>query len=61
MPDDSICLLDWEHAGFSPYFHGAAAVPYIKSDFTYGKSLLQAITNIMGLANGEQECVNLLK
>ncbi|KMP09918.1 hypothetical protein CIRG_09151 [Coccidioides immitis RMSCC 2394] len=43
MEDNSICLLDWGHAGFFPRFFEAAAVSSINDNAAYGNSLHKAI------------------
>lgn len=60
MGDNSMCLLDWGHAGFFPRSFEAAAASCVNDDATYGKSLLQSITEIARLSDAEQACVDLL-
>ncbi|KAM5494315.1 hypothetical protein MaudMau93_000331, partial [Microsporum audouinii] len=60
MEDNSICLLDWGHAGFFPRFFEVAAVSCMNDNAAYGKSLYNAITKETKLAGDEQECVRLL-
>ena len=62
MPDGSICLLGWRHAGLFPRFFEAAAASCLNDkDATYMDNLVQAITEVTLLTDEEQECVKLLK
>ncbi|EAS36998.3 uncharacterized protein CIMG_12694 [Coccidioides immitis RS] len=62
MEDNSICLLDWGHAGFFPRFFEAAAVSSINDNAAYGNSLHKAIIKEAKLTErgGGEECVKLL-
>lgn len=60
MEDNSICLLDWGHAGFFPRFYEVAAVSCYNDELPYIESLRQAIAKTMELSDREQECVKLL-
>lgn len=63
MDDDNntICLLDWGHAGFFPRFFEAAAASCMNDkNTTYTVSLREAMEETARLTVGEQECVNLL-
>ena len=59
--DNSICLLDWGHAGFFPLLFEYASIPRMNDDSKYVNSIFQALQCVRGLASPEQECVNLLK
>ncbi|KAK2735609.1 hypothetical protein FQN55_002193 [Onygenales sp. PD_40] len=58
--DNSICLLDWGHAGFFPRFFETAALSCINDDWKYRDSLCGALKRAKELTDAEQECVGLL-
>lgn len=60
MEDNSICVVDWGHAGFYPRFFEATAISCYNDDYLYGKSLLQAVSGGMALKDEEQHCMKLL-
>jgi Ser/Thr protein kinase RdoA (MazF antagonist) len=60
MEDNAICLLDWGHAGFFPWFFETAALSCVHDDTRYRNALLQALKSVKELKDAEQECVNLL-
>ncbi|KAM5453809.1 hypothetical protein MaudCBS49596_002432 [Microsporum audouinii] len=55
MEDNSICLLDWGHAGFFPRFFEAAAVLCMNDNSGYGENLYNAIIKNAKLAQDEQD------
>lgn len=65
IPDEnnqSICLLDWAHAGRFPRFFEVATISCLNPvDAQYQKPLLQAVEELLSLTEEERHLVKLMK
>ncbi|KFY61772.1 hypothetical protein V496_04898 [Pseudogymnoascus sp. VKM F-4515 (FW-2607)] len=60
--NQSICLVDWAHAGLFPRFFEVATLSFLNPfDAQYQKPLLQATEELLGLTEEEKRLVKLMK
>lgn len=60
MKDDSICLLDWDSAGFFPRFYEMAAISCYNDSPAYRDGLMQAVSDAINPSVDEKDCIELL-
>lgn len=61
--DGSICLLDWDYAGFFPRFYEVAATLCFNDGHNYHvypACLRKAVDDVIHLTDEEKQCVDLL-
>ena len=58
--NDSICLLDWDSAGFFPRFYEAAAIQCYNDSAAYWDGLLEDVNAAVRHTDEENDCIALI-